>query len=364
MILRHIVSLLLLIAASLPGLLAAEEEYWEYTFRPGDSIWKIAEQYTTSVDNWVEIQALNKIRQGPDRRIPPGTRIIIPVSMLKQQPVPAVVIAVSGAASVVRVNGDSEIIVSGTKLYSGDRVITGDEQNLRMQFADRSELQVLPNSRVVLDKLSHHQSTGMVDTQIRLNSGSVNTWVEELKPDSRYEIKTPAAVTAVRGTAYRLSSTSQLTRTEVTEGNVGVSAGEAEKIVRHGFGIVAEKDKPLPEPVKLLSAPELGENLSSDKTLLKLSWKPLEGAETYRYQLAMDDGFNEVVVDSTTENSTLEIKDLTPGRYYLLVRGVDRYRLQGLDAVAEYEIQQAPPPVEEDYTWTVPLSVGVFILLL
>ena len=73
MILRYILSLLFL-AASLPGLLAAEEEYWEYTFRPGDSIWKIAEKYTTSVNNWVEIQELNKIRQGPDRRIPPGTR--------------------------------------------------------------------------------------------------------------------------------------------------------------------------------------------------------------------------------------------------------------------------------------------------
>ena len=175
MVLRHILSLLLFLAASLPGLLAAEEEYWEYTFRPGDSIWKIAEKYTTSVDNWVEIQELNKIRQGPDRRIPPGTRIIIPVSMLKQQPVPAVVIAVSGDATVVRANGDSEVIISGTKLYSGDKVITGDEQNLRMQFADSSELQVLPNSRVVLDKLSHHESTGMIDTRIRLNSGSVNT---------------------------------------------------------------------------------------------------------------------------------------------------------------------------------------------
>ena len=364
MVLRHILSLLLFLAASLPGLLAAEEEYWEYTFRPGDSIWKIAEKYTTSVDNWVEIQELNKIRQGPDRRIPPGTRIIIPVSMLKQQPVPAVVIAVSGDATVVRANGDSEVIISGTKLYSGDKVITGDEQNLRMQFADSSELQVLPNSRVVLDKLSHHESTGMIDTRIRLNSGSVNTWVEQLKPDSHYEIKTPAAVTAVRGTAYRLSSTSLVTRTEVTEGNVGVSAGKAEKIVSHGFGIVAEKDKPLPEPVKLLSAPELGENLSDDKTLLKLSWKPLEGAVSYRYQLAMDGGFNEVIVDSSTENNLLEIQDLAPGRYHLLVRGVDRYQLQGLDAVAEYEIQQALVPVEQDYTWTVPLSVGVFILLM
>ena len=127
---RQIITLLLLLAVSLPGLVKAEEEYWEYTFRPGDSIWKIAEKYTTSVNNWVEIQELNKIRQGPDRRIPPGTRIVIPISMLKLQPTPAIVIAVSGAASLVRANGEKQTLETGTKLYSGDRVLTADEQNL------------------------------------------------------------------------------------------------------------------------------------------------------------------------------------------------------------------------------------------
>ena len=359
---RQIITLLLLLAVSLPGLVKAEEEYWEYTFRPGDSIWKIAEKYTTSVNNWVEIQELNKISQGPDRRIPPGTRIVIPISMLKLQPTPAIVIAVSGAASLVRANGEKQTLETGTKLYSGDRVLTADEQSLRIQFADKSELQVLPNSTVVLDKLSHHKHTGMVDTRIRLNSGSVNTWVEKLKPDSRYEIKTPAAVTAVRGTAYRLSSTPQISRTMVTEGNVGVAAGDTEKIVMDGYGIVAEIGKPLPEPVKLLPPPEISDNLSRDRSVLKLSWIKLEGAKNYRYQLATDEKFNRVIVDSSTEDNTIEINDLEPGRYYLLVRGVDQYQLEGLDAVSVIEIQQAP--AEKDNSWLIPVSVGVLILIL
>ena len=359
---RQIITLLLLLAVSLPGLVKAEEEYWEYTFRPGDSIWKIAEKYTTSVNNWVEIQELNKISQGPDRRIPPGTRIVIPISMLKLQPTPAIVIAVSGAASLVRANGEKQTLETGTKLYSGDRVLTADEQSLRIQFADKSELQVLPNSTVVLDKLSHHKHTGMVDTRIRLNSGSVNTWVEKLKPDSRYEIKTPAAVTAVRGTAYRLSSTPQISRTMVTEGNVGVAAGDTEKIVMDGYGIVAEIGKPLPEPVKLLPPPEISDNLSRDRSELMVSWIKLEGAKNYRYQLATDEKFNRVIVDSSTEDNTIEINDLEPGRYYLLVRGVDQYQLEGLDAVSVIEIQQAP--AEKDNSWLIPVSVGVLILIL
>lgn len=360
MLQRILILLLFVIAYS--GLVTAEEEYWEYTFRPGDSIWKIAEKYTTTVDNWYDIQKLNKIRQGPDRRIRPGTVILIPVSMLKQQPVPAMVIAVSGEPRLMRAGGEEKVIKVGDSLYSGDRVVTAEQQNLRLQFADQSELQVLSNSVVILDKLSHHKETGMVDTRLRLNSGDVKTWVEKLKPDSRYEIKTPAAVTAVRGTVFRLSSTSQISRTEVTEGIAGVSDGKVEKSVKSGYGIVAEKDKPLPEPVKLLPPPELSDNLSSDKSVLQVSWKKLDGAEFYRYQLALDENFNQLVVDGSTEANTIELRDLSPGRYYLLVRGVDAFRLEGLDASSVFDIQ--PAPVEKDNSWLIPVSVGVLILIL
>ena len=362
MIARRIPALVLLLAMCLARPAAAGEEYWEYTFRPGDSIWNIAEQYTTSVNNWVEIQRLNGIGRGSDRRIPPGTTILIPVSMLKQQPVPAIVIAVSGAARLVRADGGEKAVEKGDRVYSGDSVVTDENQGLRIQFADQSELQVLANSVVVFDKLSHHKDTGMVDTRVRLNSGRVKTWVEKLKPESRYEIRTPAAVTAVRGTVFRLASTIEVSRTEVTEGTVAVAAGDAQREVPSGYGILAQKDKPLPEPVKLLPAPELSGNLSSESGVLKITWNGLDGAESYRYQLAADEDFDEVVADGSTEDAGIEIRNLQPGRYYLLVRGVDRFGLEGLDAGSEFDIQQ--PPAQKDDSWLIPVTVGAIILIL
>ncbi len=363
--LRFISTLLLMVTISFPFLVSAEEEYWEYTFRPGDSIWKIAERYTTTVNNWGEIQKLNQIKFGTDRQIHPGTRIIIPVSMLKQQPTPALVIAVSGEATLIRANGEQSKVTIGEKLYSGDRVVTADKQNLRMQFADKSELQVLSNSIVVLDKLSHHKQTGMVDTRIHLNSGSVNTWVEKQHPDSHYEIRTPAAITAVRGTAFRLSTDDeQISRTEVTEGIVAVSAGTSEKELQDGFGIVAEKDKPLPEPVKLLLAPDVSIEASAEQTSVQVSWIALDGAKLYRYQLASDEQFNQLVMDSVTTENTLELDQLTPGHYYLSVRGVDQFKLEGLDAVTSFEIKEPPPPVEDDYYWKIIMTIGLIALFL
>lgn len=353
----------LIFAISLPGLVSAEEEYWEYTFRPGDSLWKIAKRYTSDVNNWWEIQQLNQVREGPDRRILPGTRIFIPVSMLKLQPAPALVIALNGEANIIRANGAQLTATLGEKLYSGDRIVTDDRQSVRLQFADHSELQVLANSDVVLDKLSHHKQTGMVDTRVRLNSGSINTWVEKQQPDSRYEIRTPSAITAVRGTAFRLSSDNDMvSRTEVTEGFVAVSAGNDEKNLQDGYGIVAEKGKPLPTPVKLLPAPKLDIKPSTDQTAVVLSWPKLEGAKYYRYQLATDEKFNQLSVDTTTVENTIKLDGLQPGHYYLQLRGVDQLKLEGLDKVIEFDIREAP--AREDNYWKIIMSIGIVILLL
>jgi hypothetical protein len=367
--LRQITAFLLMLAFLIPGVVSAEEEYWEYTFRPGDTIWDIAKKYTTSVNNWDEIQHINLIRIGADRKIRPGTRIVIPVSMLKMQPTPALVLALNGDVSVIRANGDKQTLTTETKLYSGDRIVTTSQQSVRLQFADLSELQILPGSEVVLDKLSHYKQTGMVDTRIRLNSGAINTQVEKQRPDSHYQITTPSAITAVRGTSFRLSTDEQqVSRTEVTGGVVAVSAGESEKSVNDGFGIVAEKDKPLPEPVKLLAAPVITIDQPADKTKASVTWKTLDGAKQYRYQIAKDEKFNQVIIDTMTSTNTVELDTLSPGNYYLRIRGIDQYRLGGLDSIEMLEIKQAPPPppppVEEDWYWKVIMSVGLLIIIL
>jgi len=352
----------LILAITFPALLAAQEQVWEYSFRPGDSLWKIAEKYTTSAGNWVEIQQLNRDRLGPSRKILPGTRIDIPLSMLKIQPTPARVIALSGGGTLVRASGEQEAITLDTKLYSGDRVMTSAGQNLRIQFADKSELQVLAETEVVFDRLSHHQQSGMVDTRIRLNSGRLNTRVNRLSDESHYEIRTPAAITAVRGTGFRLSSDSnQVTRTEVSEGLVAVAVGGVEKAVGAGFGLLAEKGKPLSEPVRLLAAPEISDQRLINRNTLQLSWVKLDGAEYYRYQLAQDQAFNRITRDEITAHSNVELGDLQPGAYFLRLRGIDRIDLQGADASLDFNILPPAPEAEQNIKTTVP--IGVLLLI-
>jgi hypothetical protein len=264
--------------------------------------------------------------------------------MLKQAPQPAIVIALDGDARILRSDGSEGALSEGDKLYAGDKVFTDQEHSLRIQFADGSTLQVLGGSEVAMDKLSYHEDTGMVDTRVRLQRGRVNTWVEKLKPRSRYQIQTPAAITAVRGTAYRLISGDDLiTRTEVTEGSVNVSSGGETRAVETGFGLVVEKDKPLPQPVKLLGAPLIGDNQAGGSTL-DIRWERLEGAASYRLQVARDAAFNRIIADRTTDQTGFRLTDLEPGQYFVRVRAIDALSLEGINALRQFEIAALPPP--------------------
>ncbi len=333
--------LILLLASLSAGQAQAEGEFWEYTFRPGDSLWSIAEKYTTSAQNWSEIQRINQIRQGNNRRIQPGTRIVIPVALLKNQPTPAKVIALTGQVQILRANGEHIDASVGMELYSGDRVITENRQSLRMQFADRSELQVLGDSELQLDKLSYHGETGMVDTRVRLNRGRASSQVQTLKSGSHYQIQTPVATTAVRGTAFRLSFADDISRTEVTEGKVGVRAGDSEQLVPAGFGLVAEQGKPLSAPVKLLEPPQSLNSKPGRRSAL-LQWQALPDAQAYRYQLARDDSFRDILLDNTTSQTQVGIGDLTVGQYYWRVRAIGPQQLEGKSAQARFVLAPAP----------------------
>jgi len=323
----------------------AAEQYWEYTVRPGDNIWNLTKQHCTSVRYWLRIQKLNNVDL--DREIPPGTRLRFPLSILKHQPASAGVLQVRGQAALRRAGADQdEPVQVGARLLSGDRVTTGADGNLTLAFADGSRLLVLADSDVVMDHLSAWGTTGMVDTRIRLQEGRVDTRVQPARgPGSRYNIITPAAVAAVRGTAFRVAADAaqDVMRSEVTDGTVGVGDDARSTAVPAGYGLVAEAGKPpgkpreLLPPVNLSSLPEVQRRLP-----LVFTWPPLDGARGYRIQIAPNTEFDALLVDQTTTHATAAWNDLPNGRYAVRVRGIDAVGLEGLDKIRQFDVAARP----------------------
>ena len=72
----------------------AQAQEWLYTVRPGDNIWNIATDYLANMNHWPKLQALNGIAD--PERLPPGTKLRIPIAWLKTRPTVARIVSVHG----------------------------------------------------------------------------------------------------------------------------------------------------------------------------------------------------------------------------------------------------------------------------
>lgn len=342
------VAFIMLIAIGTPQVTLAEQ-YWIYTVRPGDTIWALTERYTTDVLNWRRIQRLNDIPDGPDRRVKPGTRLRFPLSLLKHQPASAQVSQLYGAVNLIRATATAPIpATADTELHSGDRLVTGAASSVVIRFADGSQLLVSAHSDIVLDSLSAFGSTGMVDTRIRLQGGQIDTQVIPSQgPGSRYEIISPAAVAAVRGTDFRVSADSNapVSRNEVLLGSVDVIGSGATQQVPAGYGTVAKAGEPPTPPTPLLPAPDLSPvNVLQQRLPLSFTWTVTQKAQGYRYQIAPDEQFRQLLADDTTAAPQAFWKDLPDGEYVLRVRAIDADRLEGFNARVRFRVAARPEP--------------------
>ena len=342
--LRNTVVGVLLGVSSLP--LYAQE--WVYTVRPGDTLWDLIDKYSVNLIYVPQLQALNKIEN--PKRIRPGSTLRIPVKWLKSQPVSVTVVSVVGHVMAERSNNpEPTTLRAGDTLAAGDSVTTGSGSNAVFQFADDSQLILRQDSELVFDTLSQYGDTGMVDTRARLQRGRAEAAVGKLiGGGSRYEIHTPAAISAVRGTGYRIGADSEqpVTRTEVLEGNVDVAGGGESQRVPQGFGTVVEKGKPPEPPRELLVAPDLSAMPTLvERVPLKFEWPQLDGAIGYRFQLADREDFAILMDDRQTEQARVHgVAVAADGEYILRIRGFDDAAVEGRDAAHRFTLNARPEP--------------------
>ena len=217
-----------------------------------------------------------------------------------------------------------------------------------MEFADGSRLLVQSGTELIMDSMSAYGVTGMVDTTMRLKRGRVESIVKPAVGEAtRYQIITPSAVVAVRGTDFRsaFDDSTQVALSEVSEGSVVASAGRTRRTVNQGFGIRAEAGKPLARPVKLLAAPDLsGLADTIDRLLMAFEWPAVATASAYRVQLFAPGTPPRLLIDRRVDGARAELDAPPDGDYLLRVRAIDGQGLEGLDAERRITVDARPVP--------------------
>lgn len=326
---------------------AAQAEDWLYLTTPGDTLIRIGQQYLKNPNDWSKLRILNRV---PDpKALPANTRLRIPVELLKITPAPVLVTHVEGNVRARAEGGAFRPLAVGDRLSSGETVLTGPLSFAGFKLADGSTLSQQPSSRLVFGRLAAYGKTGMVTTELNLQSGRLEASASrQVAPAGGFKVVTPVAVAGLRGTEFRLNvdEAGKSLKSEVLEGAVGVAAADREVVVAERQGTVAEAGQPPQEPRPLLPAPSA--HGLPDKVIdlpLRFAWQGTAGAKAWRSQIAADAQFRKIYLENLTDTPETEWRTHLPdGHYVLRLRAIDAAGLEGVNLDHPMELDARPLP--------------------
>ena len=322
------------------------DEVLVYTVKKNDTVWGVCKKYVADPLCWKKLVEFNQLKN--PKYLPPKSTLKIPRAWLIDQSTTALVIAVEGDVSVARQGSlDHEQLEIGNLLNQQD-VITSQEGTAMIKFADDSRLLLKTNSMIKMASLQFSNSTQLIDTRIELLRGRVKAQVEKLRhQDSHYEIMTPAAIVAVRGTEFRVASTVNETtgavemRTELLSGALSVISDNNQQDIVSGQAVLAIEKEGVSESIELLPRPLMALNERKSMTFpLLLDWNNLEKAVSYKVTLMKEE---EQIWEKSTQDSELLIDDIDSGQFQLLIRGIDALGFEGQNRYLNIELAEPNP---------------------
>ena len=316
------------------------QDVLDLSVRQGDTLIGISQRYLDSPLRWRELRRLNRVADA--RQMRPGTQLHIPVEWLRWSELPVEVVYVNGT-----VIGNSGPLAAGMRLKAGDGFDTGAESSVTLRFSDGAVAVFTPGTKASLGVSREAAGdAGLRATRIDLRQGAVETTVTPLtQPASRFDVRTPRVVTAVRGTRFRVAAQDEVSRHEVVSGLVSVAGASAAPLdVGSGQGVRAEAGLP-GALTRLLPAPDLsGLPTLVERTAQPLLLPSMPQVVGWRWQVAADGGFTRLLQDVKTASPAWLLTGLPDGGYYLRVRAADAQELEGSEAQVAFMLAARPEP--------------------
>lgn len=325
-----------------------------HSVKEGDTLEGLARSYLANPRQWPLLQARNKVAD--PKRLQPGSLIFIPVRLQPSES--ATVQFVQGEVTAQARGGTAAPIATGSKLEEGTELKVGPESFVAVQLADGTVVRVQAQSELQLRQLRRRGRAGSVQSVLEMHKGGVESTVPpSTEPLRRMEIRTPLAVTSVRGTQFSVAlAESGQTTASVEHGSVAVQSrrdtdsepGAALKaptaLLAPGQGLAVATDGTVGAPRTLLSAPDTSGMPATlgDAGLLAIDLPMASGATRYVAQVAQDPEFTQVLRHGSFSDGRLRWKALDDGRYYLAVRALDDAGIAGLPAVQPFIVKTRP----------------------
>ncbi|QSP93456.1 FecR domain-containing protein [Marinobacter salinisoli] len=310
---------------------------WIYTLRSGDTFNQVASELLTANVSANRLRQYNNLAD--DTPLAEGDRLRIPLSWLKRQPEPARISSVSGMVQVISgADGRKQPVTRDTLIRVGDEILSGNG-SATVRLADGSEIRISPDSRLTFNRLTQFGKSGMVDTRLRLNRGEIHTRVKPvMEGGARFEIETPSAVAAVRGTVFALQTSGEATSLQVTHGAVDFGKPGLTQRIPAGYGAAVSTGGTSGMSIRRLPpAPEI-QPLPTKLTQLPTTLKWVDN-QAPSYQLDIFDAENGRWVESRqVRENQHKLSLLDNGKYDVHVAAVGYDGVAGMPAVTRIDI--------------------------
>jgi hypothetical protein len=299
----------------------------QYVVRRGDTLISLGQRYLVRPDLYKAVQQRNRIAD--PLSMPVGRVLNIPRNLLKYKPAKAKFVAVRGQVLA----GQSQATV-GQVVNEGITVSTAETSFATLLLDDGSRISLPSNSDIRIRRLRNYVLGGSLDYDFDVAKGGMNsTVIKHKSPNDRYQVRTPKAVSAVRGTNFqsRYDPASNKDFAEVEEGRLAVGAGSADNVdLPAGNGLALPADGSVIREA-LLAPPNLVEpgRLQADPVVAFVADKSAD-ASGYRLTVATDAGFVDQVADAASTDTRIVFQNLGNGNYFVRARAISSNGIEGL----------------------------------
>lgn len=321
----------------------------------GDTLEMLAARYLGDRTHWTALQSHNRVDNPFQLR--PGSVLEIPTRLLR-----------AATASVEFVQGDvrssrslshladnantdsgtSQAVQKGQLLQEGDSLKVPANAFVSVRLADGSLVRVQSESDVELRQMRRKGRAGSLQSVIDLREGGVEASVpKQANGERRFEVRTLAASTSVRGTQFLvLTDAAGQTAAAVDEGSVAVQAGQPSALLKPGQGLAVSAGGQLGKPAAMLGAPDIAAwpALAEDANWVSLPLPAMPGAVRYQVQLAKDKNFTQIVRGGMFTQSPARLTGVEDGNYIAAIRAIDANGIPGARSLQTLRVKAHPAP--------------------
>jgi hypothetical protein len=323
---------------ALPAQAQSADDVILYTIKPGDTLLGLAERYfTKSPSARSSIQAVQRANGiGDADRIRNGAILRIPRSVLAFRTSEAQLLAWRGTVQIWSA-GSPYAPTKGQAIREPMIIETAGNSSAVIALANGSRVSIPSQSRVQILRMREYVLGKALDYDLVVLKGRLETSAAKLpNTDSRYRVRTPTSVTAVRGTEFRVKffgdeQTAGDVSTEVSEGDVAVNIGQRSdpEALAKGQAVAVTPDLSVKRGT-LIAPPELPKpaRVQTSDTLNFPLERP-EGAVRFMGIISTDASGNDIVAESMSDLPSLAFADIADGVYYLRLTAENREGFEG-----------------------------------